>query len=140
MVGDFIVVALFVLFAAIVVYLLFSLIRRRQQNAMQKHLLDKFSSAQDFSEFVQSPAGQKYVAGFSDRVADPHASILNSVRIGVVVLFLGMAFFLVRTVDNDAYYFFRGLGTVLAMLGIGFVVSSIVSYQIAKRIKSEQVN
>src|SRR6185437_5394361 len=128
--GDVIVVFLFASFAAFILYMIFAIIRRRQQNAMQKHLLDKFSSAQDFSEFVQSPAGQKYVAGFSDRVADPHASILNSVRIGVVVLFLGMAFFLVRTVDNDAYYFFRGLGTVLAMLGIGFVVSSIVSYQI----------
>jgi small-conductance mechanosensitive channel len=140
MVGDFILVLLFSLFAAMVVYLVFSLIRRRQQNAMQKHLLDKFSSAQDFSEFVQSPAGQKYVAGFSDRVADPHASILNSVRIGIVVLFLGIALFLVRTVNPDGYYFFRGLATVLTLLGIGFVVSSMVSYQIAKRIKSEQVN
>jgi len=138
--GDVFVVALFFSFAAMLVYLIFGLIRRRQQMSMQKHLLDKFSSAHDFSEFVQSPAGQKYVAGFSDRVADSHASILASVRIGIVVLFLGLAFFLVRTFDRDAYYLLHGLGTVLSMLGAGFVASSIVSYQIAKRIRAERVN
>jgi len=47
--GDVIVVFLFASFAAFILYMIFAIIRRRQQNAMQKHLLDKFSSAQDFS-------------------------------------------------------------------------------------------
>jgi len=118
----------------------FVTLRRKQKDAMQKHLLDKFSSTHDFTEFVQSPAGQKYVASISDTVTKPGASILNSVRIGIVLIFVGVACFLVRTYQGDARYLFNGLGTVLSMLGLGFLVSGLVSYFIAKKIKSEQAN
>jgi len=121
-------------------YMAFVTARRKQQNAMQKHLLDKFSSTHDFTEFVQSPAGQKYVASFSEAVTKPGASILNAVRIGTVLIFFGAGCFLVRTYEGDARYLFNGLGTLLSMLGLGFVVSGLVSYVIAKKIKSEQAN
>ena len=38
-----------------VAYLAASMIRRKQKNDMQKALLEKFSSAHDFAEFMQSP-------------------------------------------------------------------------------------
>lgn len=122
------------------VYLIFSAVRRKQQNAMQKHLLDKFSSTHDFTEFVQSPTGQKYVAGISDAVTTPSASILTSVRIGIIVIFVGAAFFAMRVTDTEARHAFQGMGTLLVMLGLGFLVSGAVSHLIAKRIKSDQAN
>lgn len=121
-------------------YLAFSVLRRKQQNAMQKHLLDKFSSTHDFTEFVQSPAGQKYVAGISDAVTAPGASILSSVRIGIIVIFVGAGFFVMRVTDSGARLVFQGVGTVMVMLGLGFLASSIISYLIAKKLKSEQAN
>lgn len=127
---------------ASVFYFTFSMVRRKQQNAMQKHLLDKFSSTHDFTEFVQSPAGQKYVASFSDAVTKPHASILSSLRIGIVVLFVGLAFFLIPVTPDDhhAPYVLHGIGTLVSMLGAGFLVSAIAAYAIAKRLKSEQAD
>ena len=74
-----------------VAYLVASMVRRKQKNDMQKALLEKFSSAHDFAEFMQSPAGQKYVMGFADAVTSPRNSILNSIRIGFVLLFAGDA-------------------------------------------------
>jgi hypothetical protein len=127
-------------FALGVIYMAYVTARRKQQHAMQKHLLDKFSSTQDFTEFIQSPAGQKYVASFSEAVTKPGASILNAVRIGIVVIFLGAGCFLVRTYEGDARYLFNGLGTLLSMLGLGFLVSGLASYVIAKQITSEQKN
>lgn len=125
-----------------IIYLVFSVVRRKQQNAMQKHLLDKFSSTRDFTEFVQSPAGQKYVAGFSDAVTKPGASILTSVRIGIILIFGGMAFFAIHTTPEarEAPFVLRGVGTLISMLGLGFLVSGIASFVIAKRIKSEQAD
>lgn len=119
---------------------IFFMVRRKQKDAMQKHLLDKFASTKDFTDFVQSPAGQKYVASFSDRVTRPSSAILNSVRIGIVLFFVGGGCFMVRTYEGDARYFFRGLGTILSMLGAGFVASGIASYFIAKKIESEQAD
>ena len=123
-------------------YMFFSAIRRKQQSVMQKHLLDKFSSTQDFTEFVQSPAGQKYVAGFTDSVTKPYASILNAMRIGIVLIFFGLAFFLIPVMPeaHEGPYVLRGIGTLLAMLGTGFLVSAAASYVIAKKLKSEQAD
>ena len=52
----------------------------------------KFASAKDFADFVQSPAGQKYVMSFADAATSSKSAILNSVRTGVVLLFTGMGF------------------------------------------------
>src|SRR6476620_11567653 len=73
-----------------VAYLGASIARRKQKNDMQKALLEKFSSAHDFAEFMQSPAGQKYVMGFADAVTSPRDSILNSIKTGFVLMFAGM--------------------------------------------------
>jgi hypothetical protein len=137
--------AAFIAFVGILtslIYFTFSVVRRKQQNAMQKHLLDKFSSTHDFTEFVQSPAGQKYVASFSDAVTKPHASILSSLRIGIVVIFVGLAFYLVPFAPDarEAPYVLRGIGTLVTMLGAGFLVSAIVAYVIAKRLNSEKAD
>ena len=122
-----------------IMYLVFSVVRRRQQHAMQKHLLDKFSSTRDFTEFVQSPAGQRYVAGFSDAVTKPGASTLASVRVGIILIFAGLAFFLIRTFPEaqEAPYVLHGIGTLICMLGTGFLISGIASFVIAKKIQSE---
>lgn len=72
-------------------YLGASIVRRKQKNDMQKALLEKFSSAHDFAEFMQSPAGQKYVLNFTDEVTSPFNSIVNAVKIGIVLLFAGAA-------------------------------------------------
>src|SRR5215472_2954931 len=137
--GDVLSFIALMSFLGAVFYLLFGSIRRKQQSSMQKHLLDKFASAHDFTEFVQSPAGQKYVAGFTDSVTKPYASILNSLRIGIVLIFFGLAFFMIPVMPDahEGPYVLRGIGTLLAMLGIGFVVSAAASYVIAKKLKSE---
>ncbi len=122
------------------IYLFNAALKRRQQMQMQKHLLDKFSSAHDFAEFMQSPAGQKYVMSFSDTVSsNPRASILNSVRLGIVLLFVGPAF-CANPLPSIARHAIWTIGVVITMLGVGFLVSAVVSYLIAKRIKSEQAS
>ena len=137
--GDVLSFIALMSFLGAVFYLLFGAIRRKQQNTMQKHLLDKFASTHDFTEFVQSPAGQKYVSGFTDSATKPYASILNSLRAGIVLIFFGLAFFMIRATPeaHEGPYVLRGIGTLLAMLGIGFVVSAAASYVIAKKLKSE---
>ena len=87
---------------------------------MQKHLLDKFASAQDFAEFIQSPAGQKYVMGFTDTVTSPRNSILGSIRTGFVLMFLGMGCLAGAMADGSPF----ALGGSHSSVGIGFLVSA----------------
>jgi hypothetical protein len=55
------------LLSGAVLYTIAAALRRKQQNEMQRHMLDKFATAKDFAEFVQSPTGQKYLMSFSER-------------------------------------------------------------------------
>lgn len=113
-------------------YLVTMAIRRKQQNAMQKALLDKFSSAHDFAEFMQSPAGQKYVMSFVDSVTSPRNSILKSVQLGIVLVFLG-AGFQNGSHGNQASQL---VGNIFVCVGIGFLISAVVSHFLAKKIDS----
>jgi hypothetical protein len=113
-----------------VVYLAASMIRRKQKNDMQKALLEKFSSAHDFAEFMQSPAGQKYVMGFADSVTSPRSSILNSIRTGFALMFAGMG---CLAGANGGWVTFR-IGWVSFLGGIGFLVSAGVSYFLIRKI------
>lgn len=119
-----------------VAYLVASVIRRKQKNDMQKALLEKFSSAHDFAEFMQSPAGQKYVLNFTEVVTSPLSSVLNSVKVGIVMFFSGPA--LVAASQRHDLWFLDAMGMLLTLGGVGFLVSAVVSYFLLRKIRSAE--
>lgn len=110
-------------------YLATVIVRRKQKNDMQRTLLEKFSSAHDFAEFMQSPAGQKYVMGFADAVTNPRESILNSIKTGFVLMFAGMGFL----VGGAGGWISFRIGWVSFLVGIGFLISSGVAYFLTRK-------
>jgi len=118
-------------------YLGTSIFRRKQKSDMQKALLEKFSSAHDFAEFMQSPAGQKYVLNFTDEVTGPLNSVMNAVRIGIVLLFAGAA--LVASGQRHGMWFVDTMGMLSTCVGVGFLISAAVSYLLYRRMKSTEI-
>jgi hypothetical protein len=116
-------------------YIVATSLRRRQQMGMQKALLEKFATAHDFAEFMQSPAGQKYVTSLTDQVTSPRGAILNAVRAGFVIAFAG-AGFLAGGQGSDTLSY--RVGCVLFLAGGGFLASAVVSFFLAKKIGKEQ--
>ena len=135
MVQEWILMLGFIVMIAWVLYIVTVAIRRKQQSTMQKALLEKFSSAQDFAEFMQSPAGQKYVMSFTDAIASPRNSILKSVQIGIVLMFVGAGFFSAARGNTEEVAFIFGNGFVC--VGFGFLISAVVSYFISKKLDSK---
>jgi hypothetical protein len=115
-------------------YLGFSIFRRKQKSEMQKALLEKFSSAHDFAEFMQSPAGQKYILNFTDEVTGPFNSIMNAVKIGVVLLFAGAA--LVASGQRHNLWLLDTMGMLSTCVGAGFLISAAISYLLYRRMRS----
>ncbi len=122
-------------FFGTVLYIVGTSLRRKQRNSMQRHVLDKFASAKDFADFVQSPAGQKYVMSFADTATSSQSAILNSVRTGVVLLSMGVGFQFAN-LGSPSFLPLR-IGIVLAMLGIGFLVSAAISFWLARKFQRE---
>jgi hypothetical protein len=115
-----------------VIYIFASALRRRHQMQMQKYMLDKFSTAQDFAVFMQSPAGQKYMMSFSEVATSPRSTILNAVRTGFVLMFAGAGFLAGSNGIAPAVTF--RVGCVLLLAGIGFLSAAFVSYFLAKKL------
>ncbi|MGC2769315.1 MAG: hypothetical protein WB607_27700 [Candidatus Acidiferrum sp.] len=133
---DGVLLAAWAVFCGSVLYIIATAIRRKQQNEMQRHMLDRFSSAKDFADFVQSPAGQKYVMSFSETTTSSRNAILSSVRTGVVLLFAGAGIAATISAGTRNSYVW-GIGIVLCCLGCGFLVSAGISYWLAKKMAQE---
>jgi hypothetical protein len=132
---EWVVLAAIFTFIFWVLFVAATTIRRRQQNAMQRHVLDKFSSAKDFADFVQSPAGQKYVLSFTDAVSSPRNSIISSVKTGIVLLCVGAG---ILTGGGNLHLFSRMVGDVLLLVGLGCLIAALVAYFLAKKIGPEE--
>ena len=124
-----------VAFFGYVLYLITVAIHRKQQNAMQQSVLEKFASAKDLADFLQSPAGQKYITSLADAASSSQSAIRNSMRFGVVLIFTGLGF-AVANFGNASFIPLR-IGIVLASMGIGFLISAATSFWLARKFQKE---
>ena len=104
--------------------------RRRQQKDLQNRLIDKFSSAQDLANFLQSAGGQKFISDLSEGSSHPSHPILRSIQAGVIMTLLGIGclVWMTRYVDTPLPI----IGTLLLCLGAGFLISAAISYKLSK--------
>jgi thymidine phosphorylase len=116
---DWVLIGVMVGLSGSLLYIVATAMRRKQQNEMQRHMLDKFAAAKDFADFVQSPAGQKYVMSFSEATTSSHNAILSSVRTGLVLLFAGAGIAAAISAGTRNFYVW-GIGIVLCCLGVAF--------------------
>jgi hypothetical protein len=114
--------------------LLFYSFRRRQQNALHELVLGKFATAQDFSNFLQTPGGRQYLSNFSENLSNPGHSIVSSIRVGVILAVAGIGCFIPDRHLADVELPLTMIGTLLVFLGLGFLGSGGASYAISHRL------
>ncbi len=133
----------------VVLWIVLSTIRKvkvaRMQSEVHAKLVDKVTSSQDFSSFLNSEAGKGLAAslfyeqhrGHGSALGghqDPYGRILISLRRGIILLALGVVFLIFAmhfARQSDGFLFFGGLGVAL---GAGFLISSWVSYGLSKKL------
>jgi hypothetical protein len=105
-------------------------------------LLDRMTTGEDLRAYMESPAGRQFLEsapialdGRTTPLAAPVSSILWSMQVGVVALFLGIALqFVSRGVVDDAAQPLRVLGVLVTAIGGGFLISSALSYALSVRL------
>jgi hypothetical protein len=103
-------------------------------------LLERIGSVKDFSEFLQTDGGAKFMNSLTvERGASgPRERILRTTTIGIVVSALGLGFlFLSRHFGTDAYSSDMDevlliFGVIALSIGLGCLVSAAVSYYLAR--------
>lgn len=116
--------------------------QRRQQikqlTEFNSRLLERIGSVKDFSEFLQTDGGAK----FMDRVTaggavpDVRMTILRAIQTGLVLLTLGVGLLVLAWIFRQRFPFgdsevFTTTGVISISLGIGFLLSGGASYRLA---------
>jgi hypothetical protein len=115
----------------------------RVQTEVHTKILDRLQSNEDLLAYIQSPAGQHFLeAGPSPgrepeprSIGAPHGRILWSVQAGMMLMALGVGFWLVqRNAMAEIAPAFGAMGTVAFVLGVGALSSAGLAYVLSARL------
>ena len=112
------------------------------QTDVHTKLLDRFTANDDLLAYIQSPAGAKFLESSPitldaapRSVGAPLGRILWSVQGGLVLVAGGIGLQVVSgRVDSDASQPIHALGILGIALGLGFIISAIISFVISQRL------
>jgi hypothetical protein len=119
---------------AMVVLVVYFVARARQRRAelqaeVQAKLIDRFGSAPELVDFLQSPAGRQFVSGVQGVPgALARERIMSGFTRSIVLSMLGAAFLGLTFFYNDD---FAVPAAILLSLGIGYFIATFVSWRLS---------
>lgn len=99
---------------------------------MQLKLLEKLGAHQELADFLKTDAGQKLLQPQEIVTKTPQSRILGSIQAGLVLTLTGMAFLALANWIADTHDPFTVMGVLLMAVGLGFLISSAISYTLSK--------
>jgi len=127
------VLPIMIVFWGWVVWVILEWRRVRHKSQLQKKIVDKFSTAQELNDFLQSKEGNKFLNFLRLNGRAPRERILSSLSKGVILSFLGIAIIVIGSLFAGEMRYFIAFGIVLIALGAGFLVSTKISYKLSKK-------
>ena len=106
--------------------------RAAVQAEVQTRLIDKFSNAPEFVDFLNSDIGKQFLTGV-DKMPQLMARdrIVGGVSRGVIMMLLGVAFIAIWIADSNIGFMYPGF--ILVGLGVGFFISTLISLKMSQR-------
>jgi hypothetical protein len=112
------------------------------QSEVHGRLIDKFSSSQELSAYMETDAGRRFLeaapiplhADTGGRMPNALARVLTPIQMGVVLVLLGAGFFMLRNAGPDYATPMRVLGVLTLMPGVGFIISAGITWVLASRL------
>jgi hypothetical protein len=106
--------------------------KAKLQAEVQTRLIDKFSNAPDFVDFLNSDTGKQFLSGI-DKMPKLMARdrIVGGISRGVILTLLGLAFIAIWIADSNVGFMYPGF--ILLGIGIGFFISTLVSLKLSQK-------
>ena len=131
-----------VMIVLIVYFITRSRARRAEVQAeVQTRLIDRFGTAPELVEFLQSPAGRQFVSGVqSAPEALTRERVLSGFTRAIILSMLGLAFVVLTFFygmdhDNPLPFF----AAIFLALGIGYLLATFVSWRLSKHLHGGDV-
>jgi hypothetical protein len=125
----------FFIMVAFIIWMVRRSVERIAQSRVdvQMKLIEKFGSAHDLSEFLNSPAGRGFVTtGMRMPNLRTKSMLLSSLRSSLIMLFMGLAFILVPLAMHEESSGLILAGGILLAIGLGMFVSAVLSMKLGR--------
>ena len=116
-----------------VVWVILEWRKMRHKSKLQDKIVDKFPTAQEFNDFIQSQEGNKFLNFLKFNGLTPKAKIMSSLSKGVILSTLGIALVIIGQIFIEGVKYFNAFGIVIIALGVGFLISTFISYKLSKK-------
>jgi hypothetical protein len=130
---TFVVFPILFIFGAWLFWSILEWLKMRQKSQLQNKILEKFTTVQEFNDFIQSKEGNTFLKFLSYNGPTPRQKILSSLSKGVIITFVGISLILVGQIFSQEMKYFLAFGIVFIALGVGFLVSTFISYTLSKK-------
>lgn len=127
------ILPLTILFWAWVVWAILEWRRTRYKSQLQNKIVDKFQSVQEFSDFLRSKEGNKFLNFMKFNGLAPKEKLLSSLSKGLILIMLGIALILAGQFFHEEMKYFTAGGIVIIALGVGFLLSTFFAYTLSKK-------
>ena len=122
-----------IVFWAWVAWLLLEWRKLKHKSDMQKKIVDKFSTVQEFNNFLQSEEGRKFLSFLKFNGFGLREKIQSSLSKGIIGTILGISIIAVGKFFPVEAKYFSATGIIIIALGVGFLVSTVVSYNLSSK-------
>ena len=126
--------------SAMVVLIVYFISRGRARKAevqaeVQTKLIDRFGTAPELIEFLQSPTGRQFVMGVNSApLILARERIASGFTRAIVLSFLGAAFLALTFFYSDD---FAVPAAIVFSLGIGYLLATLVSYRMVHKLEND---
>jgi len=127
------VIVLNLIFLYLLINMFSEWLRMRYKNRMYKELLNKFQGGQELGDFLNNESGSRFINTFSIHTQQPKEKIIASVIKGVVITLLGISLVVIGLVYPEYQKHFVIFGIIGTAVGIGFLVSSFLTYRLSMK-------
>lgn len=110
--------------------------KREAEAQLQLHtrLIDKFGSANELLDYLQSEAGKRFLAPATAQKMMPYRRILAATQTGIVLTFVGVGLWLIRGFfDVPALRAVTFLASISLTLGLGFLCSAVTAHILSRK-------
>ena len=106
--------------------------RAAMRAEVQTRMIDKFASAPEFVDFLQSEQGKKFVTSFEETPrAHARDRILGGVTRSIVLTVLGLALLAINLTEARDEFFIVA-GAILFAVGIGYTIATFITFRMSK--------
>ncbi|MFB0565490.1 MAG: hypothetical protein ACETWK_07405 [Candidatus Aminicenantaceae bacterium] len=116
-----------------VVWVILEWRKMKHKKDIQNKIVDKFSNVQELNGFLQTEAGENFLKFLRINGSGIRDKLLSSITRGIILAILGIALLIISLIYADEMKVLMIIGIVIIALGVGFLVSNFISFQLGKK-------